>query len=118
ALRRRAHRTEAREPLAAALELAHRCGAERTEARATEELRAAGAPPRRPGRSGFRSLAARGARGAPPGPPRRPHAEGAPGRVVSLKTVEPPLGRAYTKLGLSGRAARRLLPGALGRGTD
>lgn len=42
ALRRRRQRVQAREPLAAGMELAYRCGAERLVARADEELRAAG----------------------------------------------------------------------------
>jgi len=115
ALRRRGHRAEAREPLATALELAHRCGAEATEARAAEELRAAGARPRRPVRSGLDALTASEARVARLVAAGSSNAEVAQELFVSLKTVETHLGRAYSKLGLSGRAARGLLPGALGR---
>jgi DNA-binding CsgD family transcriptional regulator len=110
ALRRRAHRTEAREPLAEALEIAHRCGAERTEARAAEELRAAGARPRRPVRSGLDALTASEARVARLVAAGSSNAEVAQELFVSLKTVETHLGRAYSKLGLSGRAARGRLP--------
>lgn len=118
ALRRRGHRVEAREPLATALELAHRGGAEATEARAAEELRAAGARPRRPVRSGLDALTASEARVARLVAAGSSNAEVAQELFVSLKTVETHLGRAYTKLGLSGRAARGLLPGALGRETN
>lgn len=113
ALRRRAHRTEAREPLAVALEIAHRCGAERTEARADEELRAAGARPRRPVRSGSDALTASEARVARLVAGGRSNAEVAQELFVSLKTVETHLGRVYSKLGLSGRTARGRLPVAL-----
>jgi DNA-binding CsgD family transcriptional regulator len=117
ALRRRAHRAEAREPLAAALEIAHRCGAERTEARAAEELRAAGARPRRPVRTGLDALTASEARVARLVAGGRSNAEVAQELFVSLKTVETHLGRAYSKLGLSGRSARGRLSGVLGRET-
>lgn len=113
ALRRRGHRVEAREPLAAALEIAHRCGAEGTEARAAEELRAAGARPRRPVRTGFDSLTASEARVARLVAGGSSNAEVAQELFVSLKTVETHLGRAYSKLGLSGRTARGRLPVAL-----
>jgi ATP/maltotriose-dependent transcriptional regulator MalT len=113
ALRRRAHRTEAREPLATAMEIAHRCGAEATAARAAEELRAAGARPRRPVRTGFDALTASEARVARLVAGGSSNAEVAQELFVSLKTVETHLGRTYSKLGLSGRAARRLLPVAL-----
>jgi DNA-binding NarL/FixJ family response regulator len=41
------HATEAREPLRRALDLAERCGASALGARVSQELRAAGARPRR-----------------------------------------------------------------------
>jgi DNA-binding CsgD family transcriptional regulator len=69
-------------------------------------------------RSGFDALTASEARVARLVAGGSSNAEVAQELFVSLKTVETHLGRAYTKLGLSGRAARRLLPGALGRGTD
>src|SRR5205085_10472679 len=58
ALRRCKRRSEAREHLATGMELAHHCGAERLQARANEELHAAGARPRRVDRSGAGSLTA------------------------------------------------------------
>lgn len=110
ALRRRAHRAEAREPLATALEIAHRGGAEATAARADEELRATGARPRRPVRTGLDALTASEARVARLVAGGRSNAEVAQELLVSLKTVETHLGRAYSKLGISGRAARGRLP--------
>jgi DNA-binding CsgD family transcriptional regulator len=113
ALRRRGHRTEAREPLAEALELAHRCGAEGTTARAIEELHAAGARPRRPERTGLDALTASEARVARLVAEGRSNAEAAQELFVSLKTVETHLTRIYAKLGLSGQGARRRLADAL-----
>jgi DNA-binding CsgD family transcriptional regulator len=113
ALRRRGHRTQAREPLADALELAHRCGAEGTAARAIEELRAAGARPRRPARTGLEALTASEARVARLVAEGRSNAEAAQELFVSLKTVETHLTRIYAKLGLSGPGARRRLASAL-----
>ncbi|MET0602260.1 MAG: LuxR C-terminal-related transcriptional regulator, partial [Baekduia sp.] len=113
ALRRRGLRTEAREPLAEALELAHRCGAEGTATRAIEELRAAGARPRRPERTGPDALTASETRVARLVAEGRSNAEAAQELFVSLKTVETHLTRIYAKLGLSGPGARRRLAGAL-----
>ena len=113
ALRRRGHRTEAREPLADALELAHRCGAEGTAARAIEELHAAGARPRRPERTGPDALTASETRVARLVAEGRSNAEAAQELFVSLKTVETHLTRIYAKLGLSGRGARQRLASAL-----
>ncbi|HVF78041.1 MAG TPA: AAA family ATPase, partial [Solirubrobacteraceae bacterium] len=56
ALRRAGRRSAAREPLREALELADRCGALRTAARARDELLATGARPRRAARSGADAL--------------------------------------------------------------
>ena len=53
ALRRDGQRAAARDPLARALDLAARCGARPLAARAREELKAAGARPRRPWRTGL-----------------------------------------------------------------
>jgi tetratricopeptide (TPR) repeat protein len=56
ALRRSGERTAAREPLARGLDLAVRCGARPLAARMREELKAAGARPRRPWRTGVEAL--------------------------------------------------------------
>ncbi|WP_445150733.1 AAA family ATPase [Baekduia sp. Peel2402] len=116
ALRRRGQRADAREPLAAALELAHRCGAEGTAAQAVEELRAAGARPRRPERTGVEALTASEARVARLIAGGRTNADAAQELFVSLKTIETHLTRIYAKLGLSGPGARRRLGGALDQG--
>jgi len=116
ALRRRGQRADAREPLAAGLELAHRCGAEGTAALAVEELRAAGARPRRPERTGVEALTASEARVARLVAGGRTNADAAQELFVSLKTIETHLTRIYAKLGLSGPGARRRLASALDRG--
>jgi hypothetical protein len=56
ALRRRGERARSREPLAAGLEIAHRCGARPLAERALTELRAAGARPRSIMRTGLDAL--------------------------------------------------------------
>jgi tetratricopeptide (TPR) repeat protein len=56
ALRRTGHRAAAQEPLRRGLDLATRCGAHPSAARATEELLAAGARPRRAALSGPTAL--------------------------------------------------------------
>jgi DNA-binding NarL/FixJ family response regulator len=110
ALRRAGRRAAARERLAEALDLAARCGARPLAARAREELKATGARPRREWRTGVEALT--------PSELRIIHlaAEGRTNReighelYVTLKTVEGHLSRAYTKLGIEGRAQ---LPGVL-----
>jgi DNA-binding CsgD family transcriptional regulator len=114
ALRRAGRRAAAREPLGEALDLAARCGARPLAARVREELRAAGARPRRDWRRGVEALTPselRVARLAAEGQTNRRIAQSL---YVSLKTVEGHLARAYAKLGISGRAE---LAGALGEKT-
>lgn len=111
ALRRRQRRGEAREHLSAGMELAHRCGADRLVTRADEELRAAGARPRRPARSGIDALTASELRVARLVAAGRSNPEVAQELYVSTKTVETHLSHAYSKLGLSG-------PGSRGRLTE
>ena len=113
ALRRRGRRNQAREPLAAGMELAHRCGAERLVARAGEELRAAGARPRRIARTGVDALTPSERRAARLAAEGRSNAEIAQELFVSLKTVETHLTHVYLKLGLTGPAPRRMLAGVL-----
>lgn len=115
ALRRRGQRAQAREPLAAAMELAHRCGAERLVTRAREELRVAGARPRRIRRSGVDALTASELRTARLVARGRSNAEVAQELFVSLKTVETHLSHVYAKLGLAGSGARHQLTAVLGR---
>jgi DNA-binding CsgD family transcriptional regulator len=103
ALRRAGRRRDAREPLRAALELADRCGALRTAARAREELLATGARPRRAARSGADSLTPserRVSRLATEGLSNR---EIAQALFVTVRTVEGHLTQAYMKLDIASR---------------
>lgn len=113
ALRRVQQRTEARQQLAVGMELAHRCGAERLTARAQEELRAAGARPRRTQRSGRDALTASQLRVARLAAGGATNPQIAQELYVSLKTVETHLSHAYAKLGLSGQGSRARLAEAL-----
>ena len=113
-LRRRGERAAAREPLAEGLDLAYRCGASRVVSQAMEELRAAGARPRRAVREGPDALTATESRMAVLAASGRSNREIAQELCVTLKTVEGTLMRAYAKLGISGRGARAALPEALG----
>lgn len=113
ALRRRRRRAEAREHLAAGMTLAHRCGAEGRVTRADDELRAAGARPRRPAQSGADSLTPSELRVARLAAEGRSNPEIAQELFVSTKTVETHLSSAYAKLDLSGQGARRQLARAV-----
>ena len=114
ALRRRQHRAEAREPLAAGIDLAFRCGAPRLVARADDELRAMGAKPRRVALSGVDALTASELRVGLLAARGGSNSEIAQELYVTLKTVETHLSHAYAKLGLSGQGARKGLAEALG----
>jgi DNA-binding CsgD family transcriptional regulator len=102
-LRRANRRSEAREQLRRALELATICGATPLAERAETELRATGTRPRRVALTGIESLT--------PSERRVAHiaAEGATNReiaqalFVSPKTVEVHLSSVYRKLGISSR---------------
>ena len=103
ALRRVGQRVAAREPLAAGMELAHRCAANALVARAHQELRAAGARPRSVVRSGVDALTAselRTARLAADGLSNR---EIAQHLFVTQKTIQTQLRAAYRKLDIAGR---------------
>lgn len=113
ALRRRGHRVDARAPLAEGMDLAHRCGAPLLVARAGEELRAAGARPRRIALSGVDALTASELRIARLAAEGRSNPEIAQHLFVSLKTVETHLSHAYAKLGVTGHGARAGLARAL-----
>jgi DNA-binding CsgD family transcriptional regulator len=104
ALRRANRRTQAREHLRRALELATRCGASPLAARAEFELRATGARPRRIALRGLESLTPserRIAELAAHGPTNR---EIAQALYVTPRTVEVHLTNAYRKLGISSRS--------------
>ncbi len=104
ALRRAGERAAAREPLAEALELAVRSGARRLAARAREELKATGARPRREWRTGVEALTPSELRIVRLAADGHTNREIAQELYVTLKTVEGHLSRAYTKLGIEGRA--------------
>jgi DNA-binding CsgD family transcriptional regulator len=113
ALRRANRRTDAREALSMAADLAQTHGAEPLVAASLEELRACGARPRRVMRSGVDALTPRERRVA------ELAADGLTNRAiaaqlfVTLHTVEMHLSNAYRKLEVTGRAE---LPRALGLG--
>jgi DNA-binding CsgD family transcriptional regulator len=113
ALRRDGQRAAARDPLARALDLAARCGAGPLAGRAREELRAAGARPRRPWRTGVEALTPSELRVARLAAEGRSNREIACELYVTLKAVEGHLARAYAKLGIEGRSqlARALAAG-------
>jgi DNA-binding CsgD family transcriptional regulator len=115
ALRRSGERAAAREPLARALELAARCGARPLATRARDELRAAGARPRRPWRTGVDALTPSELRVARLATDGRSNREIAGELYVTLKAVEGHLAHAYAKLGIQGRDQ---LPRSLGSRKD
>jgi DNA-binding CsgD family transcriptional regulator len=103
ALRRDGQRAAARDPLARALELAAGCGAGPLAARVRDELRAAGARPRRPWRTGVDALTPSELRVARLAADGRSNREIAGELYVTLKAIEGHLARAYAKLGIEGR---------------
>jgi DNA-binding CsgD family transcriptional regulator len=94
---------EAREPLRAALDIAHRLGAVPLTERVKADLIAAGARPRRPALSGPAALTPREARVARLAAEGRSSREIADELVVSIRTVDLHLSNAYRKLGIDGR---------------
>jgi DNA-binding CsgD family transcriptional regulator len=115
ALRRDGQRAAARDPLAQALELAARCGARPLAARAREELKATGARPRRPWRTGVEALTPSELRVARLAAEGRTNREIACELYVTLKAIEGHLARAYAKLGIESRSQ---LAGALAAEKD
>jgi DNA-binding CsgD family transcriptional regulator/tetratricopeptide (TPR) repeat protein len=113
ALRRRKLRTEARGHLTTGLDLAYRCGAPKLVERAEQELRAAGARPRRRAQSGSAALTASELRVAEMAARGHTNVEIAQQLFVSAKTVETHLSSSYRKLGLAGQGARSQLPAVL-----
>jgi DNA-binding NarL/FixJ family response regulator len=104
ATRRANSRSEAREQLRQAAELAQRCGAERLEQRIHDELRIAGARPRRRALSGVASLTPGEQRVAEAAATGSTNREIAQDLFVSLRTVEMHLTNAYRKLGIRSRS--------------
>jgi DNA-binding CsgD family transcriptional regulator len=110
-MRRANQRVAGREPLLAGLDLADRCGAERLAERATAELRASGAKPRRRATTGPASLTSSEARVARMAADGMSNREIAQSLFVTAKTVENQLGAVYRKLGVG---SRERLSSALG----
>jgi DNA-binding CsgD family transcriptional regulator len=111
ALRRSNRRSDAREPLRRAVELATICGAKPLAERAETELLATGARPRRIALRGVASLTPSERRVAQMAVEGRTNREIAQSLFVTPKTVEVHLSSAYRKLGI---ASRSQLPAVLG----
>jgi DNA-binding CsgD family transcriptional regulator len=105
ALRRAGERKEAREHLTAGLDLAQRCGAARLATLAHDELRVAGAKPRRLQFSGVDALTAAERRVAEMAAEGLANREIAETLFLSTRTVENHLSRVYRKLDISSRSA-------------
>ncbi len=110
AVRRAGRRTEAREPLREARELAHRVGATAVETAAADELVVAGGRPQRIALRGIDALTPAERRVAEHAARGLTNREIAETLFVTRKTVELHLGHAYGKLGIRSRAQ---LAGAL-----
>jgi DNA-binding CsgD family transcriptional regulator len=104
ALRRAGERKEAREHLAAGLDFAQRCGATRLATLAHDELRVAGAKPRRLQFSGADSLTAAERRVAEMAADGLANREIAETLFLSTRTVENHLSRVYRKLDITSRS--------------
>jgi DNA-binding CsgD family transcriptional regulator len=113
ATRRANSRSEAREHLRQAAEIAQLCGAERLEQRIYEELQVAGARRRHRALTGVDSLTPGERRVAEAAATGSTNREIAQDLFVSLRTVEMHLTNAYRKLGIKSRPQ---LAGALGGG--
>jgi len=110
ALRRRGHRREARMPLREGLDLANRCGSVVETDRAMDELRAAGARPRRPALRGVDALSTQERRVAALATEGLSNRDITEALFLTRRTVEMHLTGAYRKLDVSGR---QQLPAAL-----
>lgn len=104
ALRRTGQRAEAREILSQAADQAHRAGARLIERQVHEELRVAGARPRRLAFSGVESLTASERRVAEMAIQGLSNRDIAQALFVTPRTVERHLYTAYKKLGINSRA--------------
>jgi ATP/maltotriose-dependent transcriptional regulator MalT len=107
ALRRAGRRRDARDPLRRGADLAQRCGAAALAARAVEEVKVAGARPRRVAMAGVESLTPRERQVAELAARGLSNREIAETLVVTLKTVEFHLKHTYRKLGVESRRALR-----------
>jgi DNA-binding CsgD family transcriptional regulator len=107
ALRRAGWDRDAREQLRKGLEGARACEAETLAERATEELLAAGARPRRPALSGVESLTPSERRVAEMAARGLSNREIAQALFITLRTVETHLTHAYSKLDISSRQELR-----------
>ena len=105
ALRRAGNRRDAREPLREGLELANRCGSSLETDRAMDELRAAGARPRRPTRRDVDALSPQERRIAAMAADGLGNREIAEALFLARRTVEMHLTSAYRKLDVAGREA-------------
>ncbi|MDT7782735.1 MAG: hypothetical protein QOF58_1154, partial [Pseudonocardiales bacterium] len=103
AMRVARRRSDAREPLHRAIDLAGECGSAVLRTRAVEALEALGDRPRRQLVVGAESLTASERRVAGLAAAGRANREIAQELFVTPKTVENHLGRIYTKLGIAGR---------------
>ena len=103
ALRRSGSRAEARQPLTEGMTLARRCGAVALAEHAYAELRATGARPRKPTRTGLEDLTPSELRVARMAADGRTNREIAESLFVTVKTVEFHLGQTYRKLEISSR---------------
>ena len=104
ALRRAKRRSDSREPLTAGLALAHECGAHALVERASTELAALGARPRKLLLTGAESLTASERRVAEMAAAGMTNKQIAQGLFVTLKTVEAQLSSSYRKLDISSRS--------------
>jgi DNA-binding CsgD family transcriptional regulator len=107
ALRAAGELDAAREPLRAAVDLAHRCGARALENQALEELRATGARPRRRLATGAAALTPSERRIAELAAGGQQNREIAQALFVTTHTVEFHLRNAYRKLGITKRTELR-----------
>ncbi len=103
ALRRSRRRVEAREHLREALDRAHRCGAEALAGEAADELRLAGARPRRERMSGPNALTTAELRIARLAAEGRTNREIAQRLFITTRTVETHLTHSYQKLDITSR---------------
>ena len=111
AIRRTGKRADARATLAEGADLAHRCGATALVDRAREELRLAGARPRRIPQTGRDALTPAELRVVELAAQGRTNKQIAQALFVTLRTVEMHLSNSYRKLDIE---TREQLPTALG----